>query len=71
MQHVSTPPHRTPYSQELSNLLNGLANLGHQPGDDVLSRVVLEAEAKLTDFNPQVRMGYFIGATSLPRIMYD
>jgi hypothetical protein len=40
--------------QELSNLLNGLANLNHQPGDDVLSRVVLEAEAKLTDFNAQV-----------------
>ena len=60
MQHVmsqlQTPPHRTPYYQELSNLLNGLANLGHQPGDDVLSRVVLEAEAKLTDFSPQVCM---------------
>lgn len=56
MQHVSNSPHQTLYYQELSNLLNGLANLGHQPGDDVLSRVVLEAEAKLTDFNPQVCM---------------
>lgn len=61
--HLSQPIRHLipPNQQELSNLLNGFANLGHQPGDDVLSRVVLEAEAKLTDFNPQVLTGCVVG----------
>jgi len=50
--HSTLPPS---LPQELSNLLNGLAGLYIRPTDDSLSRVVSEAEAKLAEFNPQVR----------------